>query len=879
MITDKQYNPAEAENKWYPEWKASGIFHATPDSREAYTIVIPPPNVTGVLHMGHMLNNTIQDVLVRRARMLGKNACWVPGTDHASIATESKVVALLREEGLSKHALGRDAFLERAWEWKERYGGIILNQLERLGASCDWERTRFTMEPDLSKSVEKVFIDLYNKGYIYRGLRMVNWDPAGKTALSDEEVLFKETQGNLYYVKYAIKGTDTFLKVATTRPETILADTAICVHPEDERFAALIGKSAIVPLCGREVPVIADEYVDPTFGTGALKVTPAHDPNDYQLGEKHGLECLDMFEEDGTLNSIGGEFAGMDRFKARKAIAAALEAAGLLEKIEPITHQVGYSERSQAVVEPRLSLQWFVNMKKFMEDHPQVLESVMSDEISFHPPKFKNNYAYWLTNIKDWCISRQLWWGHRIPAWYGPDGKIWVAESIEAAWELAAANYVGMDISVLKQDEDVLDTWFSSWLWPFTVFDGLTKPGNPDYHYFYPTSDLVTGPDILFFWVARMVMAGYAFTGKAPFKNVYFTGIVRDKQGRKMSKSLGNSPDALELIDTYGADGVRVGLLLSSAAGNDLLFDESLCLQGRNFANKVWNARRLLAGWETDSTAEITDAQRIALNWYESRLNHTLSGLEELFSRFKISDALHVIYKLWWDDFCSTFLELVKPENGNRVSQEVYTRSLEFFDAGLRMLHPFMPFLTESLWQSLSQRDTGTFICTASWPAAGKTDSLLEAQFPLMLEIISAIRAHRQQEGLSPKETIPLYLGKNSAEWPKQFTCVLKRLANIEGPLVCDEIPAGTKSFLVKQWEFALPATEVNSQEALEDALKELSYHEGFLKSVVAKLSNERFVANAKAEIVENEQKKKADAESKIQALNERISVLKSQLG
>lgn len=874
-LRTETYQPAQSEPEIYRHWMESGAFQARPDmNRNAYAIVIPPPNVTGVLHMGHMLNNTIQDILVRRARMLGKNAVWVPGTDHASIATEAKVVAMLREQGISKSEIGREKFLEHAWAWKEKYGDIILNQLKRLGASCDWSRTRFTMEPALTRSVETVFVELYRQGLIYRGKRMVNWDPAGLTALSDEEVIYQETAGNLYHVRYDLSDGSGSLVIATTRPETILADTAVAVHPDDERFKHFIGKTVLVPLVNRPIPVIADEYVDREFGTGCLKITPAHDPNDYMLGEKHGLEIIDMFQPNGIVADTVPSYQGMDRFEVREKISADLQTAGRLVKKEPINHQVGYSERTRVPIEPRLSEQWFVNMRAFMDKHPEVLESVMSGEIAFHPAKFKNTYRHWLENIKDWCISRQLWWGQRIPAWYGPDGKVFVAISREEAWNEASAHYPGQDASILEQDSDVVDTWFSSWLWPITVFDGLLEPDNKEFKYFYPTSDLVTGPDIIFFWVARMIMAGYAFTGKAPFKNVYFTGIVRDKMGRKMSKQFGNSPDALGLIDQYGADGVRVGLLLSAPAGNDLLFDEALCAQGRNFANKIFNASKLISGWKVEE-GEPTPAARAAMDWYAEREAQVLREIHEHFEKYRISDALNTVYKLAWDDFCSWYLEMVKPPQGHAISSVTLQKTKEHFSALLRMLHPFMPFITEMLWEDLKIGDN-TIMWTA-WPESQTVQSEKTETFELVKEIIANIRQIRQKNGISNRDPLDLIVNHSKQSWDAYWNPVIEKLAGIQHISTADTIPGNCVTFLVKQWEFGLPlGNAVNPEEEIRKLQDELNYLEGFLASVQKKLSNERFVNNAPTQVVENEKRKQADAETKIQRLQERLQQMQA---
>lgn len=864
-----KYKPSEIEGGWYQKWMDNKLFHSEPDEREAYTIVIPPPNVTGMLHMGHMLNNTIQDVLVRRARMLGKNACWVPGMDHASIATEAKVVAMLKEQGINKEDLSREEFLAHAWEWKEKYGGIILNQLQKLGCSCDWDRTRFTMEPDLYQSVLKTFNQLYEDGYVYRGLRMVNWDPEGKTALSDEEVFHKEVNSKLYYLQYQIAGeANQYITIATTRPETILGDTAICVHPDDERYSAFHGKKAIVPILNREIPIITDTYVTPEFGTGALKVTPAHDENDFALGETHNLEIIDIFNEDATLNENAGHLIGEDRFVARKKIAIELEEMGVLSKTEDLVNKVGYSERTHAVIEPRLSRQWFVNMKLFMKDHPEIMDKVMDSSIQFHPAKFNNTYRHWIENIKDWCISRQLIWGQQIPAWYTKDGKTFVANNAEEALQKAKAE-LGDHITAndLRQDDDVFDTWFSSWLWPISVFDGITEPDNEEINYYYPTNDLVTGPDIIFFWVARMIMAGYKFKGEQPFKNVYFTGIVRDKQRRKMSKQLGNSPDPLELMAKYGTDGVRMGLLLSAPAGNDLLFDESLCEQGRNFCNKVWNAFRLVKGWESGENSDpfYKDSSAIAHSWMEGRINESIEQIERNFKQFRLSDALMNLYKLVWDDFCSWYLEMVKPAFGERIPAEDLQKVQDNFEKLLLMLHPYMPFITEHLWQNLEGRNEA-FINQQNWPnvsdeKAPKADSCLE--------LISQIRAVRNSKGLSPKIPVNLYITSSSEEAYKPFSGIIAKLANVQsmsfGAGEGTKVLVGTDEISI---QFVGVEEEAVDTEAIEKELKRLK---GFLFGIEKKLSNANFVANAKPEVVDRERQKKADTEQKIAALESEL--------
>jgi valyl-tRNA synthetase len=861
------YDPSTIEDRWYAHWLEAGHFHSEPDDREPYCVVIPPPNVTGVLHMGHMLNNTIQDVLVRRARMQGKNACWVPGTDHASIATEAKVVRRLREQGIRKADLSREQFLEHAWEWTREHGGIILEQLKKLGASCDWERTRFTLDETYSESVIDTFIDLHAKGLIYRSVRMVNWDPVALTALSDEEVLYREERGKLYHVRYRVVGMDdTWLTVATTRPETILGDTALCVHPEDERYRHLVGKTAIVPLCGREVPVIADAYVDPEFGTGCLKVTPAHDANDYELGKTHGLETVDVLEADGTLNAA--PYAGLDRFEVRKRIAVDLEAAGHLVKAEDYTNKVGRSERTDAVIEPRLSLQWFVRMPDLAGP---ALEHVMDDTIRFYPAKFKNSYRNWMENIKDWCISRQLWWGHRIPAWYygeGPDEYV-IAKTEEEARAAAQAR-TGRDVQV-RQDEDVLDTWFSSWLWPISVFDGFYR--EDEVSYYYPTADLVTAPEIMFFWVARMIMAGYEYRGREPFKNVYYTGIVRDKQGRKMSKSLGNSPDPIVLMEQYGADGVRVGMLLTSPAGNDLPFDEKLCEQGRNFANKIWNAYRLTAGWQVDAGLAQPEAARIAVAWMESRLHEAVAETESLFAEFRLSEALMATYKLVWDDFCSVYLELAKPAYGQPIDAVTHAATGRLFAELLKLLHPFMPFISEEIWHWIAERNSAADdLCIAPWPVAGTPDAGLLADFAFAQRIIAEVRTVRNDNRIAPKEPLVLHVIPG-ADYPARMEAVVRHLAFLGEVRTAEEKVPGSFGFVVGTSSFYVPFHADIDVEAERAKLnKDIAHLEGFIRGVNGKLSNAQFVANAPAAVVELERKKAADAAAKLDVLRAKLA-------
>ena len=849
------------------------MFKSTPDSREPYTIVIPPPNVTGVLHMGHMLNNTIQDILIRRARMEGKNALWVPGTDHASIATEAKVVARLASKGIKKTDLTRDEFLKHAWEWKEEHGGIILEQLKKLGASCDWSRTAFTMDEVRSKSVLHVFVDLFNKGLIYRGVRMVNWDPAAQTALSDEEVVYKEEHGKLYYLRYKIVGEDGYAIVATTRPETIMGDTAMCINPNDPKNAHLKGKRVIVPLVGREIPVIEDDYVDVEFGTGCLKVTPAHDVNDYMLGEKHNLKSIDIFNDNGTISEAAGLYVGMDRFAVREQIEKDLAEAGLLEKVEAYTNKVGHSERTNSVIEPKLSMQWFLKMDSLAKP---ALDAVMQDDIKFHPSKFKNVYRHWMTNIKDWCISRQLWWGHRIPAYFLPEGGYVVAETVEEALRLAQEKTGNKELKIedLRQDEDVLDTWFSSWLWPISLFNGILDPDNEEIKYYYPTADLVTGPDIIFFWVARMIMAGYEYKNDMPFRNVYFTGIVRDKLGRKMSKSLGNSPDPLMLIEKFGADGVRMGLMLAAPAGNDILYDDSLCEQGRNFNNKIWNAFRLVKGWEV-ADIEQPEYAKTAVKWFEAVLNKTLAEVDDLFGKFRLSEALMAVYKLFWDEFSSWYLEMVKPAYGKPVDRATYEATLGFFDALLRLLHPFMPFITEELWQHIAERKDGESVMTALLPKAGAFSEQTIADMDVAKDIIAGIRTVRLQKNIPNKEELELQV---MGEGNVPVESIIKKLANLSAVANVSEKDATAAAFMVGTTEYAVPlGNNINVEEELKKLEADLKYQEGFLQSVLKKLSNEKFVNNAPAKVIEMERKKQADAEAKIATLKESIAALQGK--
>lgn len=875
MEAPKNYDPQLSESKWYAHWMKKGYFHSEPDEREPYTVVIPPPNVTGVLHMGHMLNNTIQDILVRRARMLGKNACWVPGTDHASIATEAKVVQKLRQEGIKKSDLTREEFLKHAFEWKEKHGGIILEQLKKLGASCDWERTSFTMDEKYSESVIDVFIDLYKKGKIYRGVRMVNWDPEALTALSDEEVLHKEVNSKLFYVRYKIAETDDqWLTIATTRPETILGDSAICINPEDPRFIHLHGKNAIVPLSNRTIPIITDEYVDMEFGTGCLKVTPAHDTNDYELGKKHQLETIDIFNANGTLNQFGLHYEGMDRFAVRQAIEKELHDKGYLIKTEDHINKIGFSERTNAVIEPRLSLQWFVSMKELAQP---ALENVMNGNIQFHPEKFKNTYKHWMDNIKDWCISRQLWWGHQIPAWYFGEGSedYVVCKTKEEAIALATTKSGrNITISDLKQDDDVLDTWFSSWLWPISVFDGLTAPGNNDIKYYYPTNDLVTAPEIMFFWVARMIIAGYEYLGDLPFKNVYYTGIVRDKLGRKMSKSLGNSPDPIELIEKYGADGVRMGILISSPAGNDLPFDSSQCEQGRNFANKIWNAYRLVSSWEVQEF-EQPKSSVIGVEWFKSKLNKELNTINDLYDKFRISEALMTTYKLVWDDFCAWYLEIIKPGYQQPIDPKTLAETKAFFEALLKIIHPFMPFISEELWHSLKNREEGNDIIVSRWPEIETCDEVILRSFEKTENIITQIRNFRKQNNIASKVKIELFIKTNEETYDGSMDPIILKMGNLSQIEQISEKLNNSSSFMEGLNEYFIPFGEhIDIESEKKKINEELNHLKGFLKSVQAKLSNEKFVSSAPEQVVNMERKKEKDANDKIALLSEKLSSL-----
>ncbi len=896
MELASKYNPADVEGKWYQYWLGNKLFRSKPDGRKPYTVVIPPPNVTGVLHMGHMLNNTIQDILVRRARMTGKNACWVPGTDHASIATEAKVVNKLAQQGIKKTDLTREEFLKHAWAWTEEHGGIILKQLRKLGASCDWDRTAFTMDEKRSESVIKVFVDLYNKGLIYRGVRMVNWDPKALTALSDEEVIYKEEHSKLYYLRYYIANDDMsgetgaegevvhrdaqgrrYAVVATTRPETIMGDTAMCINPNDPKNHWLKGKKVIVPLVGRVIPVIEDDYVDIEFGTGCLKVTPAHDVNDYMLGEKYNLPSIDIFNDNGTISEAAGLYVGMDRFDVREQIEKDLAAANLLEKVEAYTNKVGFSERTNVAIEPKLSMQWFLRMQHFAD---MALPPVMNDELKFYPAKYKNTYRNWLENIKDWCISRQLWWGHRIPAYYLPEGGFVVAETPEKALELAKEKTGNQNLKVedLRQDDDCLDTWFSSWLWPISLFDGINNPGNEEIKYYYPTSDLVTGPDIIFFWVARMIMAGYEYMGDMPFRNVYFTGIVRDKIGRKMSKSLGNSPDPLDLIDKYGADGVRMGMMLAAPAGNDILFDDALCEQGRNFNNKIWNAFRLVKGWQV-ADIEQPEYAKLATEWFDNLLVKVSAEMDDLFSKYRLSEALMLVYKLFWDEFSSWYLEMIKPAYGQPIDKKTYETTLHFFDVLLRQLHPFMPFITEELWQHIYDRKPGESIMTAQLETFEGRDLQAANEicntFDQLKEIISGIRNIRLQKNIAQKEALEmLVLGENTQLMA--YAEVVKKMANLSAVTVVDSKPEGAASFMVGTTEYFIPLGNlIDVEEELKKLEADLKYQEGFLQSVLKKLSNEKFVSKAPANVIEMERKKQSDAETKIAALKESIAALK----
>ena len=877
MSLATKYSPKEIENKWYDYWMKNNYFHSTPNNKEPYTIVIPPPNVTGVLHMGHMLNNTIQDVLIRRARLKGFNACWVPGTDHASIATEAKVVAKLKEQGIQKSDLTREEFLKHAWVWTDEHGGIILEQLKKLGASCDWERTKFTMDEDLSESVIKVFIDLYKKGLIYRGYRMVNWDPSAKTTLSDEEVIYEEKAGNLYYLKYKIEGSNNFLTIATTRPETIFGDTAICINPNDARFSHLKGKRAIVPIANRIIPIIEDEYVDIEFGTGCLKVTPAHDPNDKVLGEKHHLEVVDIFNDDASLNSFGLHYEGKDRFVVRKEITKELESIGSLAKIESYIHKVGTSERTKEVIEPKISAQWFLQMDTIVKP---ALKAVLEDEeIHFFPKHYNSTYRHWLENIRDWNISRQLWWGHRIPAYFYGDGvnDFVIASTLEEAVKLAS-EIVGRKLTStdITQDPDALDTWFSSWLWPISVFDGIRYPDNEEINYYYPTNDLVTGPDIIFFWVARMIFAGYEFRNEKPFTNVYFTGIVRDKQGRKMSKSLGNSPDPIELIEKFGADGVRVGMLLCSAAGNDLLFDEELVAQGRNFSNKIWNSFRLIKGWEVSETIEQPKATKVAIEWYNSKFQQALVELEKSFEQYRISEALMITYKLIWDDFSSWFLEMVKPEYQQPIDAKTYSSVVGFLEDNLKILHPFMPFLSEEIWQNITKRAPEEALIIAEYPKLTAVNEDLINDFKFASEVISGIRTIRKDRNIAFKNTIEL-LAINNENATNYFDSVIEKMGNIASLTYVSDKVEGALSYRVKSNEYFIPMeAEINVEEEKAKLLEELKYTEGFLQSVQKKLSNERFVNSAPEQVIANERNKEADALAKIEMIKASLKSLKA---
>lgn len=865
-----KYNPTEVEDKWYRYWMENNLFKSVPDERKPYTIVIPPPNVTGVLHMGHMLNNTIQDILIRRARMEGKNALWVPGTDHASIATEAKVVAKLASEGIKKTDLTRDEFLKHAWAWTEKHGGIILEQLKKLGASCDWSRTAFTMDEIRSKSVIKVFVDLYNKGLIYRGVRMVNWDPAALTALSDEEVIYKEEHSKLYYLRYYVEGENKYIVVATTRPETILGDTAVCVNPNDERYHWLKGKKVIVPLVNRVVPIIMDEYVEMDFGTGCLKVTPAHDVNDYMLGEKYNLPTIDIFNDNGTISNDGGMYVGKDRFDVRKEIVVDLDAAGLVEKIEDYNNKVGYSERTKVVIEPKLSMQWFLKMDEITVP---ALNAVMEDDVKFYPPKFKNTYRHWMTNIKDWCISRQLWWGHRIPAYFLPEGGYVVAESVEEALELAKAKSGDNSLTIadIRQDEDCLDTWFSSWLWPISLFNGILDPDNEEIKYYYPTSDLVTGPDIIFFWVARMIVAGYEYMQNEPFKSVYFTGIVRDKIGRKMSKSLGNSPDPLDLIANFGADGVRMGMMLAAPAGNDILYDDKLCEQGRNFCNKIWNAFRLVKGWATADTEQPEYAVS-ATQWFKAKLDETLVEVKDLFSKFRLSEALMAVYRLFWDEFSSWYLEMIKPAYGQPIDKKTYDETLNYFDALLRLLHPFMPFITEELWQHLAERKEGESIMYALMPSPEAINENVLSSMEKAKEVVIGVRGVRASKNIPPKEPLELNV---LGDFSDSEYNVIAKLANLKAINTSVEKDASAASFMVGTTEFNIPlSNNIDVDAELAKLNKDLNYYKGFRESVLKKLSNERFVNNAPVAVVDGERRKLADAETKIKTLEESIVAL-----
>ena len=876
MQIPTKYSAASVENKWYSYWMEHKYFKSVPDEREPYTIVIPPPNVTGVLHMGHMLNNTIQDVLIRRARLQGKNACWVPGTDHASIATEAKVVAKLKEQGIDKNTLSREEFLKHAWDWTHEYGGVILEQLKKLGCSCDWDRTKFTMDDDMNESVIKVFVDLYNKGLIYRGYRMVNWDPEAKTTLSDEEVIHVERTDTLYYVNYQIENQDDFVTIATTRPETILGDTAICVNPNDERFQHLIGKNVIVPICNRIVPIIADDYVDMEFGTGCLKITPAHDVNDKAIGDRHHLQVVDILNDDATLNSFGLHHQGKDRVVARKDVTQELKDLGILEKTEDIMHKVGTSERTKAVIEPRLSDQWFLKMEDLVK--PAIKAVLEDEEVKLFPKRFNNTYRHWMENIRDWNISRQLLWGQQIPAYFYGDGKddFVVAENSDEALKLARekSNNPKLTRDELTQDKDALDTWFSSWLWPISVFDGIRNPDNPEIEYYYPTNDLVTGPDILFFWVARMIIAGYEYRDEKPFQNVYLTGLVRDKQRRKMSKSLGNSPDALKLIDDYGADGVRVGLLLSSAAGNDLMFEEELCNQGKGFANKIWNAFRLVTGWEVTEIDQ-PEASKIAVEWYQSKFQQALAEIEDHYSKYRLSDALMGIYKLVWDDFCSWLLEMIKPEYQQPIDSKTFKSVIEIFESNLKILHPFMPFLTEEIWHFIAERTPEEALIVAKYPTIEPFDAQLISDFEMVKEVISGIRTIRKDKNISFKDSIELSFINND-NLSERYNSVIEKMGNISKMGSVKDAVEGALSFRVHSNEYFIPISgAINVEEEIKKLNEELKYTEGFLKSVQNKLANERFVNNAPEQVLQNERNKEADALAKIETVKSSLANLK----
>jgi valyl-tRNA synthetase len=876
MDIPSKYEPGKAENKWYKYWMENGFFRSTPDEREPYTIVIPPPNVTGVLHMGHMLNNTIQDVLIRRARMQGKNACWVPGTDHASIATEAKVVAKLRAEGIAKKDLTREQFLEHAWEWTNKHGGIILEQLKRLGASCDWDRTLFTMDDKRYDSVIKVFVDLYNKGLIYRGVRMVNWDPQAKTAVSDEEVNYTQEKSKLYYVRYKVVGEDDYVMVATTRPETILGDTAVCAHPDDERYKRLKGKKVVVPMANREVPFIFDSYVDPEFGTGCLKITPAHDINDYEIGIRHNLPSIDVFNDDGTISERAGMFAGVDRFKAKDLAEQELAKTGNLVKVENYDNKIGRSERTNAVIEPRLSVQWFVKMKELSIP---ALEAVMNDDVKLHPSKFKNLYRHWMENVRDWCISRQLWWGHRIPAWYFNNGEYVVAlnetDALRLAKEKSGNN--SLTSADLRQDEDVLDTWFSSWLWPIASFDGINHPDNEDLKYYYPTNDLITAPEILFFWVARMIIAGYEYQGKKPFENVYLTGLVRDQQRRKMSKSLGNSPEPLELIEKYGADGVRVGMLLCSPAGNDLIYEDSLPEQGRNFANKIWNAFRLLRSWNVDENITQPESSALAIKWMEEVLEKSIGEIDSNFRKFRISEALMITYKLFWDEFSGWYLETIKPEYQKPIDRATYEATVGLFDKLMKIIHPFMPFITEEIWQFLEERKDGESIMISLQPVPGQFNDVIIAKFESIKEVISGIRTIRKEKDIPNRDKIELLVKSENSNQDTYFFPVISKLCNLSGIEFVNDKPEGAVSFLAGTTEYFIPlAGKLDVEAELKKVEDEIQYFRGFLVSVMKKLDNERFVQNAPANVIDMERKKKSDAEIKLKSLEERLQELKN---